>query len=353
MQWTKDEIASGNEAVLKYLADQDPRDRPTVREWTPADWLRYNAIPICREYYRRNFENALKLYKAQPAAREFHRCIRKRRLLVGSNQAGKTTGAVAETSRVVRGAHPLMPKRDGIMLCVGLDENHIGQNMWEKLTSPAFKVVPDEITGAPRAVRPDPKDPKHIDPIDLAREHLWKPAPPFLPPEEWDYPGGIAWDAKNKNVPAIVNIRSTGWKMLWHPSGGNPRRGITLHWAWMDEEIAKILWFTETMPRLLREGGMFVWSATPQSETEELLKLHRLVEDGDPDTAEFTLYLEDTPYIPDAEKKRFYNICKAFGDEVLQVRYFGKWGILGRQVYPDWDLRGKMGVDGFDARATA
>lgn len=102
------------------------------------------------------------------------------------------------------------------------------------------------------------------------------------------------------------------------------------------------------MPRLVDRNGHFLWSATPQSDTEELLKLHRRFQNNDPAVAEFSLHIEDNPYLPPEAKERLYKDLESFGQEVLDVRYHGKWGILGRQVYGEFDMRKLAG--GFDKR---
>lgn len=317
----------------------DRKTKPLPPPPKPEDWILENAQAIAREYYRRNFNSGLNLYRALPGALPFHRSKAFERLIYGSNQAGKTGAALAEVTRILEGTHPLFRKTNGIMLCVGLDGDHIGQNMWHKLTSPTlFQTVPDELTGARRAVRPNPLDPRHLDPIDLARQDQWEWAPPLLPPEQWDYKGGIVWEDKGKNVPRVVNIRSNGWKMLWHPSGGKERRGIEIDFAWFDEEIERKTWYFETVPRLLRRNGRFLWSATPQTEEYLLLNLHQRVMAGEPGIEEFQLQLDDNPYIPDEAKKLMHAKFSSMSADDLAVRYYGQFAALKKKIYGGWDM---------------
>ena len=331
--------------AIELLAEA--RQKNAEGERPPEDWLWDEAWNIAAEFYKRTQCDGLLLYKALPRALPFHRCNSYIRLICGSNQSSKSTAAVAEMTRIARGWHPLYPKRQGIMLCVGLDLDHLAQNMWAMMTLPGqFEIVPDELTGQMRAVRPDPLDPAHIDPIDLKRKSLWVPAPPLLPQSDWDYKGGVAWEEAAKGCPRQVNIRSTGWKQLWHPSGGKPRRGIKLHAAWWDEEIANAQWFYETLPRLLRWKGRAVWSVTPQDDYVEALKLHQRAIGGDPDVDEFPLCVDDNPYIPDEEKLRLHTMLAALSDAELRSRYYGEWGALSRRIYPSFDIS-RLGVDGF------
>lgn len=319
-----------------------------IRAKRNLNYLRRNAGKMLSEVVARHFENALALYKALPRVLPFHRSNAQTRLVVGSNKAGKSMAVASEVARIVRGKHPTRQKNGGTILCVGLDEDHLN-HMWEDLlTKSLFKVVPDEITGVPRAVRPDPLNHRQIDPIDEARKELWRDSPPFIPPEEWDYEGGIVYRERGKNVPAQVRIRSTGWKMLFYPSGGNPRRGISVNEAWFDEEIANSIWFTEVMARLIKANGNFMWSATPQTQTEDLLKIHNRFARAEPDIEEFQIFLEDNPYMSAESKLKLYNSIAEFGEDELAVRYYGQWAILGRRVY-NFDMTGPMRSEGWEA----
>lgn len=236
------------------------------------------------------------------------------------------------------------------MLCVGIDNDHIGQNMWNELAGEgSYECLVDEETHVPRGVRVNPLNPTEIDPADLARKSEWFPSPPILPYREWDWNDGVnrgvVWEDKGASVPHVVNIRSTGWKMLFHPGGGNPRRGIKVHGAWFDEETPRA-WFFETIPRLVRWKGRLIWSATPQTANEELMQLIQQARDGSELVDVTWLYLEDNPFISAEGKKLLYDTFAAMSDEDLQVRYYGKPALLGRLVYPMFDMA-LMGTDGF------
>lgn len=309
------------------------------------NWLQQNALDIAKAFIKRRFMDALVLYRPRASAIPYHRSTAHTRIVTGPNKGGKTMAVGFEQSCKVLGRHPRRPKRDGWLVCIGLDEGHIA-HMWQDILTKEglFYIVPDEITGAPRAVRPDPNDPRHLDPIDLERQDLWQPSPPFIPEEEWHYPGGIVWRDKGLGAPALVNIRSTGWKITFHPSGGIPRRGITPTDVWTDDEIRNKTWYPEMAARLVKHDGYFDISATPQMANEELVKMHNQVLAGEPDIEEFTLYLDDNPYIADDAKKRMYNKIAACGDEELAVRYYGEWAVYGRKIYPQWDMN-RLGTD--------
>lgn len=335
------------ELLAEARAAANEPSKPNV-----AEWLRNEAWHIAAEYFRRTQNDGLRLYKALPHALAFHKSHAHIRLATGSNQGGKSQTNFAETVRIARGWHKWFPERHGLMLCVGLDLDHISQNMWAMMTLPGqFDIVPDEHTAMMRAVRPDPNNPEELDPIDLARKELWRPAPPLLPQEEWDWHDGdekgIHWEDKGAGAPRVVTIRSTRWKMLWHPSGGNPRRGIKLNYAIWDEEIANSQWFYETLPRLLRYGGRAAWSVTPQDSYVEALKLHQRAVSGDKDVDEFFFPIDRNPYIPKENKAKLFRILSQTSDDELRSRYFGEWGALSRRIYPDFDMT-RLSANGFN-----
>lgn len=257
-----------------------------------------------------------------------------------------TLGAVSEIARIVLGKHPHFP-RSGTILCVGLDDNHLAQNMWRELTKEgSFDCIIDRDTKMPRAVRVDPADGTRIDPDDAQRESEWFESPPFLPPEEWDYADGIAYRDRQIGSPALTRIKSSGWTMLWHPSGGNPRRGIKVRAAWFDEEVTKE-WFFETIPRLMRYSGRFIWSATPQTGNEELMHLINAADQGSDIIEVFRLLIADNPYIPEESKRVAFQTYQRMSQEDLEVRWYGRSAMLGRKIYPEYDPR-FLWVDGYE-----
>lgn len=284
--------------------------------------------------YCKRMQDSLALYQPLPAADAFHKSKTYCRLVVGSNRAGKTLCASTEFARVLRGRDPYKKRarRDLRLLAVGKDGDHIGQVMWKKLWWPgAFQVVPDEISGLLRAVRLDPKNPRQIDPIDWERQDKWMPSPPLIPPEDIRQ---IAWEAKNQNIPRLVTT-ANGSEALFHSSKGSPRQGIEVDMFWLDEEIENKDWISESFARLLDRGGTMMASFTPQASTPAYFELHKKVLAGSRMVEEFNLTLDDNPFISDDAKAQLYeSLCDDQNE--LDVRYYGKWAILGRLVYPEF-----------------
>lgn len=294
------------------------------------------ALRIAGAYARR-MKDALTLYRPLPGdAEKFHASLKYIRLVNGSNQGGKTNLAEIEWARIGRGLDPFekRARKDLRMMAVGKDSRHLGQVMWRKLYfTGAFDCIEDEETGALRAVKVDPLDRTKLWASDLARKAEWIPSPPMIPMSCID---NITWESAGEGVPKIVTLKN-GTEMLYCTSNGSPPAGIQLDLAHFDEELTNNQWLPETLPRLMRRNGIFFWSATPQSSTPQFYELHRRCEAGDPTIDEFTLLVENNPYLPAEAKEQFRLSCLALGDEEYQVRWRGKYAIQGREVYPTYD----------------
>lgn len=317
-----------------------PKDDMEV--WSNKSLLRL-AMQMIGAYADR-MRDALAMYRPLPGqASDFHECTRRIRLVNGSNQAGKTLVAEAECARIWRGKDPFKKRknRDLKTVAVGKDARHIGQVMWRKLYLPgAFDCIPDEITGAIRAVKTDPSNPHELWPADLERKSLWVPSPPLMPPS---CIASLTWESAGEGIPKITTLKN-GTEILWCTSNGAPPNGLQLDLVHFDEELTSDRWLPEMLPRLMRYGGIFIWSATPQASTPQFYDLHKRAEAGDPDVSEFTLLVQNNPYLPAAAKESFRRDMLALGDEEYQVRWHGKYAIQGRAVYPDYDLA-KYGFD--------
>lgn len=298
--------------------------------------------------YAEGKKDALAMYKPLPAAAPFHACRAYQRILSGSNQGGKTNAAETEWALIGRGMDPHEKRspRDLRMGAVGKDSKHIGSVMWKKLYWPgAFDTIIDADTGLLRSTRPSLDDSRVLDPSDLARKGEWMPSPPMIPPS-CIVPGGIVWESKGEGIPSQVNLKN-GTEMLFRTSNGAPWQGIQLDVVHFDEEITDPRWLPESLARLQRRNGIFIWSATPQASTPQLLALHKAFLAGDPDVAEFTLLTSDNPYFDPIAKERFRKSLLMLGDEEYAVRWLGHYAILGRAAYPQYSLEA-MGVDMWD-----
>lgn len=248
-----------------------------------------------------------------------------------------TLTAMAEFARIIRGLDPFkkLPAGNLRTMSVGIDQDYLGQVLWKKLWFPgAFEIVPDEVDGFWRAVRPDPLNPKTVDPIDAARMAEWRPAPPLLPGDEI---AKVNYEKAGEGVPSLVLMRN-GTESLFCTSRGNPRQGIQLNFVNFSEELLSTKWLGDAMARLVRYGGSFMWDCTPENSTPQLYDLHKRVLNGDPDVEEFKLLIENNPYFTEDSKRRLYNDLAALGADTLAVKWHGEYAIAGRSAYPMYNL---------------
>lgn len=343
---------------LEYLAALDrSRTQPKKRldvlsEAQLADYTRKIIEELCRRQ-----KDALSLYIPQAPALAFHQSTARTRMMIGPNRSGKTLTGSVEVARICRGLDPYadakrIPQKNGVLLAVGKDGDHLADPMWKKLSWPgAFWIIRDQDTKQWRSVRPNPKDPTQLDPYDESerpfflggkkKKSEWRPAPPLIPPSAID--GSPVWEHAGLGIPRLVRLTS-GWQIRFHTSRGNIRMGIIVNVGWFDEEIDGQRWYPETRARLVDTDGMFIWTATPEGATHQLLALHEAMESGTEGIEEFNLSLEDSPFMTRAAKRAFYD---GLSPDEREVKYYGKFAILGFKTYPTYSLQ-THGVDPFD-----
>ncbi len=306
-----------------------------------------------REAVRRQLQQRLKrarqtltLYQPLPKVREFHESRAKWRILDGSNQASKTTGAVVEMLRACLNRDPggKYPKRDGIAVAVGLNLDHVADPMFRKMWEPgAIKLIPDEKTGRWRAVRLDPENPMRLDPYDEAYREKWRDAPPLLPRNEVK----IAWENRAKGIPDLITFTRTGWKLKFYSSMGDSPQGFFCNVAWIDEQIENEQFYVELNRGLMREdeNARAFWSATPQTDNEQLLDLREKADAGAKHIFAVKLLLEENPHISKDAREAFFESLTA---EEREVRYYGNYAMRGRYIYRDFDPMGPHGCEPFE-----
>ncbi len=280
-----------------------------------------------------------------PHAEAFHACTKKVVIGDGSNQSAKSFHFALEVMRALCNCDPYhkYPK-GGLAILVGLDGDHLADPMYKKLFKPGeFKLIRDEHTRQLRSVRPDPNNPLRLDPYDEAYREKWIDAPPLIPPR---FVKRMAFEDVAKEIPRITELH-TGWRILWRSSGGKPPQGVQAALAWADEELkSSNLWVNEIIPRLIKEGGRFLWSATPQRGGPELYELRKKADDGSPYVASFTFLIKDNPYMSQEEKDAFRSLLTS--ETEVRVRYDGEYAIVGRLVYPTYDPLRMHGCEPFE-----
>ncbi len=290
----------------------------------------------------------LRMYRPLPHLAEVHSCTAKWKIIDGSNRSSKTTTGAAEACRAWLGCDPFdkYPRRGGNSLVVGLQLDHIAM-IWRKCAEEgAFKIISDEQTGLPRAVRPDPNDPAHLDPYDLAYREKWRDAAPLIPPRMRT----VAWEDRSKGVPRFVRF-STGWTALFRSSDSKAPQGDHYNFGWLDEEIVNQTFIAELMrgmvgldelPRYLPKS---IWTATAQTTNPELLEFREQADAGSEHVKAFQALIKDCPYVPDEEKQAFHD---SLSEDDRKVRYYGEYAIMGRRCYPTYDPQDVHGYEPFE-----
>jgi hypothetical protein len=287
---------------------------------------------LLAEVAHRKIES-LNLYDALPAQESFHASKAPERLLRGSNRGGKTLPAAVEVARAVTGQDPYRkyPEQDGVVMAVGKDGKHVAQVMMRKLSrAGAFKIIRDHETGEWRAFKP-------FLPVDLIRfmenPKCVRLAPPLIPPRLIE---SIGWENKRENQPNVVKL-VTGWEIRFFSSLGKPPQGSDVDLVWLDEEIVDPDWYPEMSSRLLDRRGRLIWSATPQSGTDQLFALHERAEQekdqAAPRVTEHVILLAHNPHIEEAEKKL---LADKLSEDEARVRIEGEFAMLGYRVYPEY-----------------
>lgn len=276
---------------------------------------------------------ALKLYEPMPLQQAFHASLANERIARGGNRSAKTTCAAVEVARAVTGQDPFnrYPKENGVAYCVGFSGSHIADPMWMKLGRPgAFRMIRDQFTGLWRTFRPS-------DPADAARKKESRKAPPLIPERMIR---SIAWEEKKTVQPKLVTL-TNGWQLHFYSGNAKPPQGTNCDLCWFDEELPDSEWYDEIVMRLVENGGVFIWSATPQVGTDQLYRLHERAEEQvlknvQPRTVEeIVMHIDHNIYFTDAQRAL---MVEKLDDDAREIRVAGEFAGVHR-VYPEWSAK--------------
>lgn len=283
---------------------------------------------------RARLQESLNLFEPSPIQQPIVECIARTILLPGGNRSSKTTIAAYLWSCWLTGkrTHPNLPKEGGRLYCVGKNETHLGEVMYRKMFRPGmFKVIRDLETGLLRAFRPwEEEDAKRVREVRFSA--------PLIPQR---FIKSVSYRLKKDNVPRMVQLHN-GWEVLFLTGEGVPAQGFDANGIWFDEEITNPDWFMEAMRGLIDRSGVFVWSATPQSATEQFLKLmDRADDDMTGRIAKFVLPTTTNPHLSTAEIEEF---AANLSDEEQQVRIQGEPAVQSFLMFPTFDME-VLGLD--------
>lgn len=284
------------------------------------------------ELAKRRIE-ALRLYEPSPFQERFHSCDAKEALIQAGNQVGKSMAAFAEDARAATGQDPYgkYPKENGVMVCLGMDEAHIGRVIHKYLfRAGAFRIIRDEKTHEWRSWKP-------WLPEDMARKDQTKPAPPLIPRR---YIKRIAWRKRAQHVFDQVELHN-GWVIYAMSSKGEPGQGFQADLVHIDEDLERPEWYDEMIARLTMRDGKLRWSALPHAKNDAMVNLVTRAEDEAHDERPSTVVIRatvfDNPYMPATAREENIKRWKAKGDDEYRKRALGEMVIDSVLMYPTFN----------------
>ncbi len=285
--------------------------------------------------YARRMREGLRVYRPTSVyTQAFHESHAGTRILRGGNRSGKTTAAAVEVARAITNSDPhgKYPKT-GTAYLVAFDGRQVADVLYAKLFRPrSIEVIRDAVTGLYRPWTPD-------EPGDYNRRSEVTHAEPLVPER---LVKKIAWENAGESIPSVIEL-TTGWTLRFFSSKARPERGTSIDLAWLDEEIDNRDWVPELRARLMQRSGKLIWSATPQSGTDQLyelseraeLELHKFQAGGpEPTHREWLILMKDNPYISERSQKEFADSLMT--EEERRVRIDGQFSLGRSIVFPEW-----------------
>jgi hypothetical protein len=285
---------------------------------------------------------ALGLYEPLPFQQAYHQLRNKELIMNKGTQVGGSLAGYVEVARAVTGQDPYdkYPKKNGIAVCLGYGEKHIGRVIHKYLFRVgAFKIIKDLETGEWRTWKP-------WLPEDKDREAEAALAPPLIPERFID--GKISWEKRAERVFSYVKF-TTGWELYALNSAGDPSQaqGFAVNLYDIDEDLATGGWYEEAVSRTSMPGGLIRWHAVPQGETEDMMNMLQRAEaeeeNGTPVndrmTMQITATIYDNPYMPAESREHNAKIWRALGEDVYRKRALGEIDNDSTLMYPTFDKR--------------
>jgi len=291
------------------------------------------------ERARRRLES-LRIYEPLPFQERFHSCGAKEVLIQAGNQVGKSLAAFVEDARAVTGQDPhnKYPKENGVLVCLGMDEGHIGRVIHKYLfRAGSFKIIRDLKTSHWRSWKPWIES-------DWARKEEAKPAPPLVPPR---YIKRFAWKKRAQHVFEMCELHN-GWVIYAMGSKGEPSQGFQADLVHIDEDLERPEWYDEMIARLSMRDGKIRWSALPHSKNDALINLTERAEDEakeeNPSTQVIRATIFDNPFMPEQVKQENIKRWRKKGDDEYRKRALGEMVTDSILMYPTFskDIHGAV-----------
>lgn len=275
---------------------------------------------------------ALRLYEPLPFQDKFHSSNAKEVLIQAGNQVGKSLCAFVEDARAATGQDPYgkYPKENGIMVCLGMDEGHIGRTIHKYLfRKGSFKIIKDNVSGKWRSWKPWIES-------DWERKSESKPAPPLIPER---FIKQFAWKKRAQHVFEICELHN-GWTIYAMGSKGDPSQGFQADLVHIDEDLERSEWYDEMIARLSMRDGKLRWSALPHSKNDALVNLAERAEDEENEENASTLVMRatifDNPFMPEQVKQENIKRWKAKGEDEFRKRALGELVTDSVLMYPNF-----------------
>lgn len=244
----------------------------------------------------------------------------------------------AEDARAVTAQDPYnkYPKRDGICVCLGFGEKHIGRVIHKFLfRAGSFKIIRDLETKEWRVFKPWSVEAGG----DAGREDEAKPAPPLIPPR---YIDEMVWESRGDRVFSVCRL-TTGWEIYALNSAGDPSQaqGFDVNLYHIDEDTATVGWYEEAIGRTAIPKGLIRWTALPHSKNDDILGMVQRAEDEShmekPTTVCIRASMFDNPYYPEESRQANLKIWAAHGEDVVRKRAYGEMVLDSKMMYPSFN----------------
>lgn len=237
----------------------------------------------------------IKKYKPHEKQAIFHKSLKKKKLYIGGNRSGKTTGGVTEAIWRATNTHPWRP-----------DLNALGPTRGRV-------IAVDFVNGVEKIIFPQYK--------------------------QWLYPsalrGGSWEDAYDKTLRTLNFSNGSFIEFMSYDQDLDKFAGTSRHWVHFDEEPPQSI-YIENMARLIDTDGDFWITMTPvEGMTWVYDDLYEPNADNPDGTVEIIeINTTENPYLTE-------NAIKSFSDSVdddeKQARLQGKFVQLGGRIYKNFD----------------
>lgn len=307
-----------------------------------AQYEKNRIEDLLTEIAKRRIE-ALNLYEPLPYQDAYHRCSAKECIIQKGNQTGGSLAGFVEVARAVTGQDPYgkYPKEDGIAVCLGYGEPHLGRVIYRYLFQVgAFNIIRDKATGEWRTYRPWPPDVQWNGKYgDADRDHEKQPSPPLIPQR---FIKDIAFHKKRQKIFDQAEFIN-GWMLYGLNSAGDPgqAQGFQANLFHIDEDVATSGWHEEAMGRTMTREGLIRWTALPHQKTSEILEMIQRAEEQEKEPIPRTVCLRatmyDNPYLPRKTLEENERIWKSAGEDIYRKRALGELTLDSVNVYPGFN----------------